>query len=187
LACATLAAVLRVTLVRADEGAGAGAQADHKAAAPSPTSPAPPAEWGPEIDDWPPGKPPPAGYHVSSRSHPRAALVDSGAALLVIPYALSFAIAAIGNENLFDPHDKSTLWLFCPVAGPLVLMGTAPDRGERILLGLDGGLQALGAGLIALGLTWRIPILERDRGLVLAPAPLLVGGRPRGLALTGAF
>lgn len=167
---------------RADEN-----PSSHEAApAPAPALPRA-AQVDGEIDDWPPGTPPPPGYRWDSRSH--GTLVNIGTGLFAIGYAPALAIGSTNNEDLLHPGAPHSLWLIAPLAGPFVLLGDASSDVERVLLLTDGAFQAAGIAMWVVGLAWRVPILVHDEkaALRVRPAPLLLGRGGGGLALQGTF
>jgi len=124
-----------------------------------------------EIEDWPPNQPPPTGYRWGSRA--RTPIVQSGLALWAIAYVPSFFIGMIGNGNLAQSATPSA-WLMVPIAGPFILLGDATGSTAKALLITDGAFQAVGAGLITLGLLWQVPILVREQKAASAVRPRLV-------------
>jgi hypothetical protein len=167
------------------------ARADDGTQSPATPATAPPlpqaSEVDGEIDDWPAGHAPPPGYRWDSKPH--ALLANIGAGLFALGYVPAFAIAAAGNDDLLHPGNPRSLWLFAPIAGPFVLLGDARNDFASVLLITDGVFQAVGVGLAAVGLLWRIPILVRSEKstLRIEATPLVLGKRGGALRLEGTF
>jgi hypothetical protein len=75
-------------------------------------------------------------------------LVWSGVLLVGIPYAVGITYAVLADF----PGD--TGFLAIPLAGPWLARSQESDRAARVALGLDGLVQASGAVLLTLGLTF---------------------------------
>jgi hypothetical protein len=89
--------------------------------------------------------PSPDGYVLRETAH--RPLVWSGALLLGIPYAAGLTYAVLAD---FPGHSS---YLAIPIVGPWLARGEESERATRVVLGLDGLVQASGAVLLTLGLT----------------------------------
>jgi len=137
-----------------------------------PGQPLPPGVEPPPYYRYRSGDPLPKGYHVEDRA--TKGLLIAGYIVTGIPYVAGLVIAlAAGLDN-------QSGWLLLPVAGPWVTLGerrracdeigdsgwdSAYCVGDRIsewLLGIDGVIQGIGAGLVVLGLVITKPYAVRD-------------------------
>src|SRR5690606_14233296 len=139
------------------------------------------------------GAPLPEGYHIEHRAN--RGLVGGGAALVAVPYLVG-AFTALSLQG-----EGSSEWLALPLVGPWVALGARnsscgeigepppggfdcfSDQASCSLLVTSGVMQALGVGLITLGLVNTREYAVADYAKVqLTPVATPTGG---ALLLTG--
>jgi hypothetical protein len=182
--------------------------------APAPAKPAPPhgmpapANAAPAPgDNEPPATPPrqagapaPAGYHLDTSV--RRYFVIPGVIVFGVAYALGLVAART------QPSESPSKWLLIPVAGPWIALadlgnydeqacdrrstgdGICPSKnGARQAYPILGVTQAIGTGLVLLGVLWPARQWVRDSpgstGLIVAPT--YSGRSLSGLSVAGRF
>jgi hypothetical protein len=134
-------------------------------------------------------------------------MVIPGSITFGISYGLSIYFAALAST--LDPVDRPTNagWLYAPVVGPWIALAAGTEtcseewnstlqEYETVctreadldqLLILDGGAQAIGAGLLILGLAWRYQYLTRVDAARTTVVPMIMGRSGYGLTVLGSF
>ena len=95
-------------------------------------------------------------------TRPREGLVIAGALTLGTTYFLSAGfsgLTALGMAGHSSDEERRYFgWMFVPILGLWVSLGYAGGTnatGLKLIASTSGTLQAVGAGLITLGLTWK--------------------------------
>jgi hypothetical protein len=120
----------------------------------------------------------PRDYHVEMATRDAAASArQAGILIFAVSYGAAYGAA------LARPRDLS--WLYAPVVGPFVAMRDRTTA-EKVLLGIDGGLQIAGAVLLVGGITLA------GKQLVRNPPPRVqlvphVESNGAGASMVGAF
>jgi hypothetical protein len=122
----------------------------------------------------------PPGYHYESRDH--HGIVYAGGFLFVGAWIAGVAAISIGRAFNSDLESSKVLWMALPIAGPLVELQYADKAAVKGLLVADAVVQAVGAGLIALGYALPTSVLVRDGATAVRVVPWVLGGAAAGAA-----
>lgn len=140
-----------------------------------------PAPIGPRIiKDYDDGEPVPSGYHPETRA--RLGLVIGGSVTFGVFYM--FSILAAGVANLVGSNGGLTP-LYLPVVGPFVSMVNVDGQGKMILA-LDGAVQAAGVVMLIAGIAAPKTVLVRD-ALSARVVPMSMGKGGYGMGVAGSF
>ncbi|WP_437507657.1 hypothetical protein [Sorangium sp. So ce1099] len=133
----------------------------------------------------------PPGFRYENKF--RAAPIIAGSVTLGLGWATSFGLVTVaGLGNLGGDESSSPSWApaLIPLVGPFVMMGTLPERGRSAglmtTLGVIGGAQVAGAGLLIAGLAMgrqkTLTPIEQEARIQVLP---LVGPAMAGMVLAG--
>jgi len=125
----------------------------------------------------------PENAHIEERTN--MGLVSAGAIVGGIFYGSSI-LYALGTCGAQMECRSGSAWLYLPVLGPFITAAYAPTTGGAALSVFDGGVQALGAGLVLAGIVapQKIVVWQDDKVAIrVAPAPV-AGGAGVALSLT---
>lgn len=146
---------------------------------------------GPDEIDAEEGRRAPVGYTPVERT--RKGMLIGGGITLGVAYFYSALVASLGDDLSSDSFDDNgrggnefaAMWV--PVAGPFLQMVNTDSSSGKLLLGMMGGAQVVGAVLLYKGLaTTKTVYVRNDLVSNLSIAPM-VGGGNAGMAVAGRF
>ena len=125
----------------------------------------------------------PENAHIEERTN--MGLVRAGAIVGGIFYGSSI-LYALGTCGAQMECRSGSAWLYLPVLGPFITAAYAPTTGGAALSVFDGGVQALGAGLVLAGIVApKKVVVWQDEKIAIRVAPVPVaGGAGVALSLT---
>jgi hypothetical protein len=103
-----------------------------------------------------------------------------------VPYATGCVLIGLDRALTQQENADPLFWLALPVAGPFVELAYTKDSTATAVLVADGTMQAVGLGLWAAGLAWRVKIMVRDDATIV-PSPMMFGGGRWGAGALGTF
>jgi len=145
-----------------------------------------------EIDDVEEGRRAPAGYTPVERT--RKGMLIGGGVTLGVAYFYAALVAAAGDDLSSDSYDDyeddsknefAAMWI--PVAGPFIQMADTDSSSGKLLLGLMGGAQVVGAVMLYKGLTTTKTVYVRNDLVSNVTVAPMVGGGNAGMAVAGRF
>jgi len=109
--------------------------------------------------------------NASIVSKPNGVLIGTGIGLLGSAY-LGSLIYGLATCTAQQECRQGSGYLYIPVIGPFITAATAPTTGGQALAAFDGGLQVVGAALIASGFIWpKKFVMWQDKSAALRVLP----------------